>query len=446
MARFAGDKAAALIIVLAIIVLIAAVVIGFLFRAGTSRITTSSYSAKVSTRRLADMVVNLVQGQINDATGQGSSAAWASQPGAVRVFDDTGALLNIYRLYSSTSMTTATPGDLANDVPVSGTWESAPATWVDLNAPIAVQGVDSTGTNPVLTYPILDPRDPTNPGTAANPGELSVTKMPGFFLGTSNGTGTVPGTTAVPTAGGANANIIPMPVRWMYVLQDGSIVAPTVGKSGGNSVTIASASGTNPIVGRVAFWTDDDSCKVNINTAAGSLSYRPDPTQNYKASSVLPAPWDTPRFANWDEFRLFAQDQPVHNEYQRYPGHPATTVLYNILNGLGMPFLDGTPQYPPDGSASYLQSGFMAAPNGSGTTSFFGLLPRYSDAWSSNGGLAATILSGTAAPPVTLTGTVPSRLYTSLGEFIYGTATTTGSNGTIQRAKNMILSGFDVTR
>ncbi|MEI9999098.1 MAG: hypothetical protein WDO13_07960 [Verrucomicrobiota bacterium] len=30
------------------------------------------------------------------------------------------------------------------------------------------------------------------------------------------------------------------------------------------------ASATNPIVGRVAYWVDDDSCKVNINTANGS--------------------------------------------------------------------------------------------------------------------------------------------------------------------------------
>jgi hypothetical protein len=37
----------------------------------------------------------------------------------------------------------------------------------------------------------------------------------------------------------------------------------------GTTVTIPTASASNPVVGRVAYWTDDETNKVNLNTAAG---------------------------------------------------------------------------------------------------------------------------------------------------------------------------------
>ncbi len=65
---------------------------------------------------------------------------------------------------------------------------------------------------------------------------------------------------------------------------------------------------TNPMVGRMAFWADDESCKVNVNTASE------------------PTPWDVPRAAG-PEDRNYALYQPTKREYQRFPGHPATTAL-----------------------------------------------------------------------------------------------------------------------
>jgi hypothetical protein len=66
-------------------------------------------------------------------------------------------------------------------------------------------------------------------------------------------------------------NQAPMPVKWLYVLQNGQVIVPNGSNSSG-TVTFDSAgvqpSGTNRIVGRIAFWTDDETCKVNINTAS----------------------------------------------------------------------------------------------------------------------------------------------------------------------------------
>ena len=381
-------------IVLAILVLVTALVVGFLSRVGTDRASTASYSAVASTRQLADMAVNLVQAQINDASSQGTDKAWASQPGAVRVFNNSGTLLNIYRLYSADTMTTSNPLNLANDVPAGGAggWVASPAVWVDLNAPVTISGTSS------LSYPILDPRDPTNPANTVN--------MDGFFLGTSGPSGTVPGTTAVPLATGATANPIPMPVRWMYALKNGEIISPDTGGNG-KLVTFTNAavqpSKNNPIVGRIAFWTDDETCKVNINTAAGSLSQR---ATAFDPNALTAAPWDTPRFGNSEEISIFSKNQPLTSEYQRYPGHPGTTQLYNIFNGLGISMAP----YP--------------SANGS-TSGLFSLLPRYNDDWGSKAGTINTTV--TASPtPVTPRS---FRLYTSVGEMLFDQSrTATGVN------------------
>ncbi len=77
-----------------------------------------------------------------------------------------------------------------------------------------------------------------------------------------------------------------MPVRWLYVLQSGSLVPGTASETPGK-VAVAGASASNPIVGRVAFWTDDDTCKLNVNTA-GDGGY-----------------FDTPRFGSVDEVPIF---------------------------------------------------------------------------------------------------------------------------------------------
>src|SRR4051812_34019294 len=80
----------ALISVLALLVLITALIVGFLVRASVEGVSSSNYRATATTRMLADTAVNVVQAQINEATTPSVGEAWASQPGAIRVFNATG--------------------------------------------------------------------------------------------------------------------------------------------------------------------------------------------------------------------------------------------------------------------------------------------------------------------------------------------------------------------
>ena len=145
-----------------------------------------------------------------------------------------------------------------------------------------------------------------------------------------------------------------MPVRWLYVLKDGTMTSPALDLKG----TIAQwndnpndktgiPTANNPIVGRVAFWTDDDTCKVNINTAGGFSTYKISNT-NKKEDQYCGSYWDTPRFnTRFDagvvdvntgivtpENMSLALAQPIRNEFQRYPGHPSTTSLGLVFKNM----------------------------------------------------------------------------------------------------------------
>lgn len=348
----------ALLITLEVIVLLTVLVVSFLSRAGTEGISASKYRSAASTLQLADTAVNLVQAQINHATTQGPGNVWASQPGAIRLYDSGGNLTCIYRLYSAGSLTTTAVGDLDNDVPLVG-WADSPAIWVDLNAP--TNTILASGTQ--TSFPILDPRDPANTANTVT--------MEGFALNNP------PGAQADPTK--PNYQPAPMPTRWLYVLQNGEIASPD-DSGNGKSVTVPGASGTNPIVGRVAFWTDDETCKVNINTASISGTTNGDGTF-----------WDTPRF-NFQDDRDLGLYQPTQGEYQRYPGHPATTTLNKVLAGIGA----------------------TGAVNHMTRSEVLNLLPRYSD----GGSQAGTVKISTS-------GSIPKksdRLFTSAGELLFSSS------------------------
>lgn len=377
-----GFRGVALVSVLALLVLITALIVGFLVRVGTEGVASSNYTGTVNSRFLADTAVNIVQAQINEATITPVDSAWASQPGAIRVFDNQGNLTKIYRLYSSASLDpTASDGKvLQADVPPD-TWGDSPSVWTDLNAPVKVQGMsDGAGARGAdyLVFPILDPRDPANPAPDINKPDVT-TKVPGFSVNNAKGA-----TTQQP---------IPMPVRWLYVLEDGRIIAPTIS---GKTVTVSGATKQNPIVGRIAYWTDDECSKVNINTAAGSFGKL---TLTTTTPEILPAAWDVPRYTTVVKGDVrFSDNQPAHGEYQRYPGHPATTDLYRIFSALNISL-----------------GGYPDTQTGAGTASgFFNLLPRYSDDYGSKGG---TVNTTTAVPPNV--GLKNNRLYTSLGELRY---------------------------
>ena len=301
-ARSSGG--AALIIVLTCLVLIAGLAIGLLNHVESDRTSAASYRGGASTHDLAEYAVNVVMTQINSATtGANAGNGWASQPGALRVFDNRGNLLNIYKLYSSPQMVTGTFP--SSDTTPNG-WDKSPSVYTDLNDPV-VSKINSTQT--YTNYPILDPG-------ATN----SVGGVQGFSIAGN-----------VPLAAKGPANPAPMPVSWLYVLQDGTLVAPAANSS---NAVVSGATSNNPITGRIAFWADDDTSKININTAAGAPW---DFTNtSYNISSTLPLPanyWDIPVVGSVQDSNL-AVSQPWSGEYQRYPGHPATVSLSAVFTNL----------------------------------------------------------------------------------------------------------------
>ena len=391
-------QGAALVIVLAFLVIITGLVVAFLSSVTNEATATSASAAGVTTRSLADAAIQLDIAQIRDATvgfshnadgslNTASPVAWASQPGAIRTYDTNAAAVSVYKLYSSTNMVSSGAQSPTNDLPTSASWVSNTALYTDLNAPVVSGG----NTN----YPIMDP----------------------YMTNTTNGCTIVDGFSIsnAPLLSGL-PNPAAMPVVWIYVLKDGTLIKPDSG--GGTTATFASAStnpsSVNPIVGRIAFWTDDETCKLNINTASeGSF-------------------WGTPSFATAEDL-AFAIYPPSSSEFSRFPGHPASTCLSPVLwtyIGLTNPalFLGGMP-----GSASYgANSGSSPSPTISSTiSSYFGNLftnvtPRY--VWDNTSKSGTYSLVNNALTPYYQT----NRLYANVDDFFFAATNSTMTN----RARN----------
>lgn len=278
-------------------------------------------------RMLADTAAALVIGQIQQASSR-AGEAWISQPGLLRTYaaDASRKPTACYKLYSTPNLSDMIDKSgsltfLAGDVP--SDWNSKPALYTDLNAPARSRSLFGS---PV--YPILDPAAASIPGIKFDSGRAE------------------------------------MPVAWIYQLQDGTLGPASAGTA------------ANPIVARFAFWTDDDTSKININTAGCGT------------------PWNTPRGNSTDDV-AWSKTQPAAGEYSAYPGHPATTSL-------GVAFSPAlTPQQ------------------------LLTLTPRY--AWGGSEFGAKTTTSGQNLAPKT------DRLYSSIDELCFST---TMSNG--QRAASVI--------
>lgn len=354
----------ALIIVLGFLVIISGLAIAFFSSVTTEVQGSRNFASGITTRHLAESAVGIVMGQIRDATTK-VNAAWGSQPGLIRVFGDGSGGVSakadaFYKLYSSNRMvieggdiSSFLQDDFKSDLDLQ--WNAKPALWTDLNAPVLVEDPLNPGTT-MPRFPIIDPRayahkvgqydmvpSPTNPST-----DPRIKNIEGFWY---DDTGSPVSGVVGPDAG-ASKQRLPMPTRWIYVLQDGTLTVPDggAGTSAQWSATTASKvpSKANPIVGRVAFWTDDESSKVNLNTAGGYADI--DLPPNYDATTFAGSFWDTPRF--YSEFDRgmpqkesagqsgnpkageplpgkggLAICQLLQGEFQRYPGHPGTTSL-----------------------------------------------------------------------------------------------------------------------
>ncbi|PTY02355.1 hypothetical protein DB346_09610 [Verrucomicrobia bacterium LW23] len=314
--RIRSRRGIALVMVLISLTLLSILVLAFLSSASTDLDSSSSFAASADARQRSQTAVNLVIGQIQEATSR-ADLAWSSQPGMIRTFGADGLPAEQYKLYSSSSMlektfnanTGAGPTDVPDD------WQLRPAEYVDLNQPVLVGDpvngqIVPDASRPsdryVAQYPILDP-------TA-----LGIVKGFGIDLNGDGVSESAPAATFNPVTGG---NPAPMPVQWLYMMQDGSLRAldPASKTFMGGGVDAS-----NPPVARIAFWTDDDTCKININTAAGD---------EWNDTTAPGTYMDMPMANNPNE-SAFRNTQPVSHEYQRYPGHPATTYLSAVFPGL----------------------------------------------------------------------------------------------------------------
>ncbi len=368
-----GFSGMALVLVLAAIVLLSVLLVAFLASVKIERTAAGSQLNQTEARLLSENVLGLVTAQIREATTQ-TNTAWASQPGLIRTYSSGGN--KTYKLYSSDDMIAANFDPAAGtDVPTD--WSTRLDQFVDLNSPATVS---SNGTS-VKSYPILDPALAWN--------ATGGTGIKGFLNNS---------TSSNMVASGSNANPLPMPVRWLYVLQDGTLQAMN------SSGKVTSASAANPIIGRIAFWADDESCKININTASQGTFWD---VPRGKGNTFEMGSYSTGSFNM--TARGLAVSQPYRGEYQRYPGHPATTSLGVVLDSLDP--ATGKPLFFPA-----ITDPIQRREN------IFGLIPRI-NAGGSKGGTVSSD-PNTATAPVSAD---TDRLYASVDELAFSGAFT-GTN------------------
>lgn len=315
--QFPQSRGFALVLVLSLLVLVTFLVMAVFQLVRTDTAASASYERGVSTRILSETALNLVIGQIQEAS-QRQNEAWVSQPGLIRTYDSTGQPSRAYKLYSAARMTVSGEFDPADggDLPASpSAWQGTPNEWTDMNEPVKTTQTDSNGTLvESFVYPIVDPR-------AYNPSSPSDSLVEGFSYDTAW------------TSQTDASESVAMPVRWLYQLQDGTLTPGEPTGSGG-AVRIKGMTPQNPAIARLAFWTDDESCKVNINTAGGGVPWDTPAGATFPIGASLAISDLSTRPASWGENLYeadFAHFQPSADEFQRYPGHPATTSLMPIL-------------------------------------------------------------------------------------------------------------------
>lgn len=400
-----SSKGIALVLVLGFLVLVSGIVLAFFSSVQTDLQSSKAYASSATVKQLADTSVNIVMGQIIDGSktfeipgrpgqkGSGRRLTWISQPGLISTFDDEGAAQRAFKLYSALNMV-AKPDDrdgrygpFGYDVlkdtkfEIPKEWTKQTALFTDLNKPVLVPDSDGVLEINKQTYtpnfPILDPS--------------AVGAVEGFKLNTA----LIPGyvANANPTISGANPAA--MPVRWLYVLADGTVTAP---KASSQDAALADwptsaeipdeirPSAANPIVGRIAFWTDDESSKVNINTASEGTF------------------WDRP-WLNTTQEQLLAERIPAFDEFQRFQGHPATVCMSTLLGSLlkSPNGFVGTAPYPPVAITKQNYAQLL--------TPYYALAPRVGE-----GGTKGGTETNVQQKPMVLD---YDRLYSSIDELMF---------------------------
>ena len=323
----------ALVMVVSAVALMAILMVAIFTVTQTEYKSTQAYVNARTAKDLGDTAVSIVEAQIQNGQYMDQTQPrtfHATQPGMVRKYNADGSFNAAYKLYSSTQMIVTAQGKtesaaLSNEVvPTDWAKSNFKARYVDINEPVVrpslnkAGGGAGTGTVDVF-FPIIDPRAAWNYLGGQTPSSgAATTQVEGFSYsqttpsGGSASASTYQEVRTPATVTQPNDLRLPMPVEWMYILQDG-----TTGTLDSSNRWVSNYSGIqptadNPMVGRVAFWTDDECCKVNINTASEPTFY------------------NSPFYFSKRDY-MWANCPPLIGEYQRYPGHPATVALSAVL-------------------------------------------------------------------------------------------------------------------
>lgn len=310
---FSKDRrGVALVTVLTVMALTTILVLTFFSLATSEHRASNTYSQGLQAQQVGEQAVNFVIAQIREATVQeetGSIMAWASQPGAIRQWDQGGRERFAYKLYSDDLMKTDDWSEFKRDFDDAEGWSDRPAVYVDLNEPV-IRGERAY-------YPIVHPLASTEPKWPRPLGNDS-DGVEGFRYNEDGEVLSDEGPVGAKAADVISADgHVAMPVRWIYQLADGTlgVLADTSGSTEYPFVAISGSgepSAKNPIVARFAFWADDETTKLNMNVHAGGLA------------------WDIPKAGGILDMNM-GKHQPAQKEWQRYPGHPATTHLIPAL-------------------------------------------------------------------------------------------------------------------
>ena len=321
----------ALVIVIGALALATMLLLAMFSLTETEYRSTQSYVAGLSAKQYSETAVSLVEAQLQNGQNTETLARrrtfHATQPGMVRVYEADGSFLRALKLYSAAHMAVPAPelNIYRQDEFAPSSWATMPSRYVDLNEPAVRPSLSAGGVS--VYFPVIDPRAYWNyaPGgthytRTSPPGKGDkTTQVEGFSYdaetpGIGPASPIIYGTTKAPDdVTDPNLLRLPMPVEWIYFLQDGTMGTLDNGNrfvSAGGLGSMPNAA--NPMVARVAFWTDDESCKININTAA--------------EGTFMSSP-----YYYHDRDRRWANFPAMASEYQRYPGHPATVALSAVL-------------------------------------------------------------------------------------------------------------------
>jgi uncharacterized protein (TIGR02600 family) len=320
----------ALVVVMGALALVSFLVLAIMTLTRNENVASNHQADLNEVQLLAELPPQLVISQIRNATSRlGQSLTWTSQPGLIRVFGADPPPVApsptepaprrpqlCYPLYSGRTLYSDAAFDPAAEAADIGNWGGAVALFVDLNEPVFARpnfsGTQSGTNQQPLLFPILDPVA-IDPAFSPQTPRVAGLRFTGPTAGNAAGGG---------SGGNQTGHPLPMPVRWLYVLSNGKLLVPRANSS--PTVARLDRSEFNPradepaprIIGRIAFWTDDESCKLNLNTASE------------------PAPWLPPHSSSPRD-RWAADSQPVQNEAHRLAGHPAFTALSPVMRSFG---------------------------------------------------------------------------------------------------------------